>query len=73
MESVKLRQQTPKDYAMPTLLGRRSLTMKAKIEEDATPFLVVIAVSLLIALAYCAAFAPGPMPDTRVAIMQGGL
>ncbi len=45
---------------MPTLLGRRSLTTKAKLEQDTTPFLVVIALSLLIALAYCAAFAPGP-------------
>ena len=58
---------------MPTLLGSRSLTTKARLHQDATPFLVVVAVSLLIALVFCAAFAPRPMPDDRVAAVQGGL
>ncbi len=56
---------------MPTLLGRRSLTTKAKIEQDTTPFLVVIALSLLVALAYCAVFAP--MPEAHAAAVLGGL
>lgn len=58
---------------MPTMIRSTSIKTGADVERDLTPLLVIVALSLLFALAFCSAFAPRPVQDATVAATQGGL
>ena len=62
-----------KDYAMPTVLERRLPSSTARLRLDTAPFVIVLLLSLLFALAFWSAFAPHPMPDQSMVALQGGL
>ena len=58
---------------MPTMIRSISIKTRADVRRDLMPLLVIVALSLLFALAFCSAFAPRPVEDATVAALRGGL